>query len=262
MNHKLATAAFLTLPLLVNAAEEAPEEPVYSGSAELGFLYKSGNVNSTDVKAGIDLKYNKDQWLSLLSVDLLTKKADVKGPDDSVSFETTDKKWTVTSQTNYNFGGSSKNYLYGNLWYEDSLTNSFENQSSISAGWGRHWYKTEDASFFADIGPGYKRDVLKAFTNDVPELVPSETKSAVIVQAQALYIRQINEHVEFKQFFSAKYAPQDGQNDVYKAETTLLTKLISTLQLKFTLTYDYNTEVEPGTKNQDVQTAATIVYGF
>jgi len=109
------------------------------------------------------------------------------------------------------------------------------------------------SSFFADIGPGYKRDVLKD---------PSETKSSFIVQAQALYLRKINEHVEFKQTLSAKYAPKTGENSKYQAESSITTKLIETLQLKFSFKIDHNTEVADGTKRTDTETAVTLVYSF
>ena len=51
--------------------------PTMSGSAELGFLYKTGNTNSGDIKTGLDFRFEKDSWLSLLNIDLLIKKADI-----------------------------------------------------------------------------------------------------------------------------------------------------------------------------------------
>ena len=53
-----------------------------------------------------------------------------------------------------------------------------------------------------------------------------------------------------------------GENSIYKAETALTTKLISTLQLKFTFTVNYNTDVEDDKKNLNTQTAITLVYSF
>ncbi len=271
MNRKLAIVGLLALPLSA-FAEEAPapeEKPALTGSAELGLLYKTGNTHSGDLKTGFDLRYEQDKWLSLLDFNFLKKKSDVtgsvtipgeNGADDTTvektSFITTDQRWNITSQTNYTLEGD-KNYVYGNIWYEDNDFNSFKNQSSISTGWGRHWYKNEKASLWADIGPGYKRDVVKA-KGDVAE----HTDSALIIQAQALYLRTLNENVEFKQTFSAKYAVKSGENSIYKAESSITTKLISTLQLKFTFSVDYNSEVDEDKENTDTQTAVTLVYSF
>lgn len=255
MTHKVIAGALVGLSLIgasANAAEPA-EKPAITSSAELGMLFKTGNTKSADMKAGYDFKYEKDLWRSTFAFDLLIKKADKTGDDGEDHFETSDQKWTLESKTNYTLDKAEKSYVYGNFDYEDSRFGSFESQSSISAGWGREWYKTNVASFFADFGPGYKRDVLKD-TN--------EAKSSFIMQAQALYLRKINENVEFKQTFSAKYAPKSGENSTYKAESSITTKLIETLQLKFSFKIDHNTEVQASKKKTDTQTAITLVYSF
>jgi len=231
--------------------------PMFVGSAELGFLYKSGNTNSGDMKTGLDLRFEKGQWLSLLNVDLLLKKADITDTNGNKHFKTTDQKWTLASQTNYSIDNIEKNYVYGNIWYEENEFSSFVNQSSVSTGWGRHWYKSNNASLWGDIGPGYKRDVFKATNTE-----PQKTAQTWIVQAQALYIRKLGEHIELKQHFSAKQALKASENSIYKAKTTLTTKLISTLQLKFTFTLDYNSKVKANKENLNTQTAITLVYSF
>jgi len=262
MTNKLILAALCFSPL-VSAAEETKEEvsPI-TASAELGMLYKTGNTRSADVKTGLDIKYEKDLWRSTLAFDLLAKKTEQEVGGEE-TFETTDQKWTIASKTNYTLDSASKNYVYGDIAYEDSRFGGFENQSSISAGWGREWYKTEVASLFADIGPGYKRDITKDILDDSGVVTTqSETQSSFIIQAQAEYLRKINEHVEFKQTLSAKYAPQSGENSIYKAESSITTKLIETLALKFAVIIDHNTVVEEGTERTDTQTAMTLVYSF
>lgn len=233
-------------------------KPIVTGSAELGFLYKTGNTQSADMKTGIDLRLEKGRWLSLLNIDLLIKKADKADADTGeLHFKTTDQKWTIASQTNYSLDINEKHYIYGNIWYEESEFSSFHNQSSVSTGWGRHWYKTDEASLWGDIGPGFKRDQFRATDQE-----PTKTKESWIIQAQALYIRKLNKHVELKQYLSAKQAIKTSDNSIYKAETSITTKLISTLQLKFTFTVSYNTDIEDDKKNLDTQTAITLVYSF
>lgn len=256
MNHKIAIAALCCFPL-VSFAEDKVETSPITASAELGLLYKTGNTKSADIKTGFDVKYEEELWRSTLAFDLLIKKTEKTDANGEEHFDTSDQKWTVESKTNYTLDKTSKNYIYGDIAYEDNRFSGFENQSSISAGWGREWFKNEKASLFADIGPGYKRDVTKA--TDTAE---SETQSAFIIQAQALYLRKINEHVEFKQLLSAKYAPKSGANSKYKAETSITTKLIETLALKFSFIIDHNTEVDSGTERTDTQTAMTLVYSF
>jgi putative salt-induced outer membrane protein YdiY len=256
MNRKLVLTALCCLPLLASA-EEAAEKSSFTSSAELGMLYKTGNTKSADIKTGFDIKYEQALWRSTFAFDLLIKKTEQENSEGKDIFETTDEKWTVESKTNYTLNAENKNYVYGDIAYENNRFSSYENQSSVSAGWGRQWFKNEKASLFADIGPGYKREVTKA-----TDTTKSETNSSFIIQAQALYLRKINEHVEFKQTLSIKYAPASGENSKYKAESSITTKLIETLQLKFSFLVDHNTEVEDGQDNTDTQTAVTLVYSF
>lgn len=233
-------------------------KPTQTSSAELGFLYKSGNTQTADIKTGINFHYEDERWLSSLNIDLLIKKADKTDVDTGeLHFTTTDQKWTIAAQTNYSLDNNEKHYVYANVWYEKNQFSGFSNQSSISSGWGKHWYKTNDSSLWGDIGPGYKRDQLKAIDND-----PPKTSASWIIQVQALYIRKLNEHVELKQYLSAKKAIKRNENSIYKAETSIITKLISTLQLKFTFTVNYNTNIEDNEENLDTQTAITLVYNF
>lgn len=260
MNHKLAIVALSCAPF-ITLAEEKKEESPFKASAEFGALFKTGDTKSGDLKAGLDFDYEQGQWRSSLNFDVLVRKTEteVEQEDGSTKdeFETTDQKWTIVSQTNYTIEPNGKNYIYGNASYEDNRFSSFDNQSSISLGWGRRWFETEKATLDADIGPGYKRDVLKEADDN-----GEKTNDSLIVQAQALYKRKINEHVEFKQLLVAKYAPKDGENSTYKAESSITTKLIETLQLKFSFTLDHNTDVEEGKENTNTQTAVTLVYSF
>jgi putative salt-induced outer membrane protein YdiY len=254
MSHKLISAvlccaSFATVAVAEEAATPEVKSP-YTASAELGMLFKTGDTKSTDVKAGFDLGHELDAWKSTLQFDMLVKQTE---DEDTDKLETSDQKWTIVGQTNYTLDDKSPNYIYGNASYEDSRFGGFENQSSISAGWGRRWFEDENATLDADIGPGFKRDVLR------PD---GESKNAFIIQAQALYKRKINEHVEFKQSLVAKYSPKSGENSTYKAETSITTKLIETLQLKFSFVVDYNTEVEDDKENTNTETAMTLVYSF
>lgn len=263
INNKTTQSQATAADILSSLEEVIPTDTVESkpmliGSVELGLLYKTGNTHSADMKTGVDLRVEKDRWLSLLNLDLLIKKTDITdNRNNETHFKTTDQKWTVASQTNYNLNNIEKNYIYGTVWYEKNDFSSFINQSSISTGWGRHWYKTNKASLWGDIGPGFKRDEFRVSDND-----PIKTVTSWIMQLQALYIRKLGENVELKQYLSAKKAIKRNVNSIYQAQTSLTTKLISTLQLKFAFTLNYNTDVEDEQKNTDTQTTVTLVYSF
>ena len=260
MKSKIILPTVCLLPLISYAvtAEEAKKvKPTYTASAELGFLYKTGNTKSADIKAGLNLKHEKDKWRTEVAFNILAKKLETEDDEGNDEFETTDNKWDIVAQTNYTIGKESKNYLYGNLAYEQDKFSGFESQSSFSAGWGRNWLENETSTLFADIGPGVTHDVTRATaTND------SESSSNLIIQAQAVYTHKFNEHVQFKQYFVAKQATKSGENSIYKSETSVTAQLIDALQLKFALRVDYDTEVEAEYENTNTETSMTLIYNF
>jgi putative salt-induced outer membrane protein YdiY len=239
------------------SAEDSEKKPEYTASAELGFLYKTGNTKSADIKAGFNLQHEKDKWRSVVAFNILAKKIEQEDDAGNEEFETTDNKWDILTQTNYTIGEKDKNYLYGNLTYEQDKFSGFESQSSFSAGWGRHWYETETSSLFADVGPGVQYDATRA-----TDTKSSESNTSIIIQAQVLYTHKFNDYVQFKQYLVAKQATESGENSIYKSETSITAQLIDSLQLKFALRIDYDTEVEPEFENTNTETSMTLIYNF
>lgn len=273
MRSKIAIAALLLLPLSGQyaLAEEAvaegalvEEKPALTVSAELGLLYTTGNTKSGDIKAALNIKHEEGQWLNLLSFNALGKKTeqtDIETGEDV--YESTENKWDILAQSNYSFEDGGKNYLYANVYYDQNKFNSFEYQTSASIGLGRHWWENETSSFFTDVGPGVKYDLIRAVpATDTDPAIIEDGESAAIIQAQALYTLQVNEFVEFKQYFVAKQALESEKNSVYKSETSLTTKLIESLQFKFAVRVDYDTHVEEGFEKTNTETSVTLVYSF
>jgi putative salt-induced outer membrane protein len=232
----------------------ASEEPnAITGSSELGLLFKSGNTKSTDLKAGVDLHHSSGLWKNSLLLALLAKKAEtidaVSGEKD---FATNDQKWSMSAQSDYTINAERKDYAWGNVSYEDDRFSSFNYQSSYAAGWGKRWLETKTSWFDAEIGAGYKID----------EKLSGDQEKSVIIRLAAAYEKKLFEAVTFKQTFSANISPDSDENSKYKAISSITSKLMESLALKFSLTIDYNTEVAQGSNSTDTETALTLVYSF
>ncbi len=239
---------------------------LFTASAQLGFLYLTGNTRSADIKTGLDLRFERDLWRSFFVFDLLVKKTEIESEVSTEeirkNFETTDQKWSIASQTNYTLDAAKQNYIYGSIFYEENRFSGFDSQASVSTGWGRRWFENKEASFDADIGPGFKRDVTQVTTEEMSNGMRSQTQDTFILQAQALYIRHINEHIEFKQLFVVKHAIETGQNSIYKAESSITSKLIDSLQLKINFVIDYNSKVDDDKENLNTETSVVLIYSF
>ena len=241
---------------------------LFTASAELGFLYLTGNTRSADIKTGVNLRFERDLWRTTFKFDLLVKKTETEneiGTDTgefSNDFETTDHKWSLDSQTNYTLDAINQNYIYGSLFYQEDRFSGFDSQASISTGWGRRWLENKEASLDADIGPGFKRDITQVTPEETAMGIGSKTQDSLILQAQALYIRKINEHIEFQQLFVVKHAIERGQNSIYKAESSITSKLMYSLQLKLNFVIDYNSKVDSDKENLNTETSAVLIYSF
>ena len=239
---------------------------LFTASAQLGILYLTGNTRSADIKTGLDLRFERGLWRSFFVFDLLVKKTEIekKTSTDEIdkNFETTDQKWSISSQTNYTLDAAKQNYIYGSVFYEENRFSGFDSQASMSGGWGRRWFESKEASFDADVGPGFKRDVTQVTPEEIATGMTSKTQDTLILQAQALYIRKINEHIEFKQLFVVKHAIEVGQNSIYKAESSITSRLIDSLQLKLNFVIDYNSKVDDDKNNLNTETSAVLIYSF
>ena len=262
MKSKIAAAALLVLPFTGQyalAEEAVVEESAFTISTELGFLFTTGNTKTGDLKAALNIQYEKGQWLHVLAFNALAKKVESENTDGKDVFESTENKWDIVGQTNYSLDEDGKNYLYANVYYQQDKFSSFLYQTSGSIGWGRQLIDTETTTFFADIGPGVKYDVIR---EDLKAGTIEYSETAPIVQAQALFTHQVNDFVEFKQYLVAKQTVQSGKNSIYKSETSLTTKLNDSLQFKVALRIDYDTHVDEGFENTNTETTATLVYEF
>jgi putative salt-induced outer membrane protein YdiY len=239
---------------------------LFTASAQLGILYLTGNTRSADIKTGLDLRFQRGLWRSFFVFDLLVKKTEIENENSKdeidTSFDTTDQKWSVSSQTNYTLDATKQNYVYGSVFYEEDRFSGFYSQASISTGWGRRWFESKQASFDADVGPGFKRDITQVTAEEIASGIISKTQDTLILQAQALYIRKINEHIEFKQLLVVKHAIEAGQNSIYKAESSITSKLIDSLQLKLNFVIDYNSKVDDDKENLNTEVSAVLIYSF
>ena len=237
---------------------------LFTASAQLGFLYLTGNTRSADIKTGLDLRFERDLWRSFFVFDLLLKKTEKEVGEEVIekAFETTEQKWSVVSQTNYTLDPVEQNYVYGSAFYEENRFSGFDSQASMSFGWGRRWFENKQSSFDADVGPGFKRDVTQVTPEEAAEGITSQTQDTLILQAQALYIRKLNEHIEFKQLMVVKHAIEKGQNSIYKAESSITSRLIDSLQLKVNFIIDYNSKVDTDKENLNTETSVVLIYSF
>ncbi|WNC69708.1 DUF481 domain-containing protein [Thalassotalea nanhaiensis] len=228
-----------------------------SGAVEVGAFFNTGD---NDYAIGIvksDLNHEVGKMRTNWKMEFFGRKSESEDEDGEKRYETTDQKWGSSLQSNYTLEEGGKNYLFGYGSYKTDRFNGFDYQASTAAGWGRRWYESDTAFFDAEVGPGFKVDEI-AETDDHN----NETEKAIIIRAAATYERSFFDTMQFKQVLSAEYTPKSGENSKYRSESSITTKLIESLALKFAFSVDHNTEVEDDISNTRTETSLTLVYSI
>lgn len=229
-----------------------------TGSVEIGAFFNTGDNDYAIGKAKADLVHEVGKLRSNWILDLFGRRSEEEDSETGKKeYVTTDQKWAMSMQSNYTLEEGGNNYIFGFGSYESDRFNGFDYQTSVAGGWGRRWYETDDAFFDAEMGPGFKVDEV-AQTDEHN----NETQKSTIIRTAATYERRFFETMEFKQTLSAEYAPKAGENSKYKSVSSITTKLIESLALKFAFTVDHNTEVEGDISNTRTETSLTLVYSI
>ncbi|NMP14825.1 DUF481 domain-containing protein [Thalassotalea sp. Y01] len=229
-----------------------------TGSVEVGAFFNTSDNDYFIAKARSDLNHEVGKLRTNWILDVFGRKSEVE--DDVTGkkrYETTDQKWLTSLQSNYTLEEGGRNYLFGYGSYEADRFNGFDYQAAVAAGWGRRWYETDIAYFDAEIGPGFKVDEI-AETDDHN----NRTETSTIVRTAATYERRIYQTMEFKQTLSAEIATKTGENSKLKSVSSVTTKLIESLALKFAFTVDHNTNVDGDIEKTRTETSLTLVYSI
>ncbi|WP_371377763.1 YdiY family protein [Thalassotalea aquiviva] len=229
----------------------------FSGALEVGAFFNTGDNNSALAKTRADLVHEIGKMRNNYLLDFYARKSEQEEENGDKIYVTTDQKWSTALQSNYVLEDGGKNYVFGFLGYEDDRFNGFDYQSSLAAGWGRRWLETNTSYFDAEIGPGLKVDAIKE-----TDTISAETQKAVIIRAATTYEQNLFDSIQFKQTFSVEMAPKSGENSKFKSISSVTTKLIESLALKFSFYVDHNTEVEGDADNTRTETSLTLVYSI
>ena len=228
-------AALLITPLTAMAAEDS----AWSGGAELGTIFTSGNTDTQSINGNFNAKHTGDVWDSMVKLEALTSKE-----DDVTSKE----KYSVFTQFDRNF--TERSYLAIVAQQERARFSGYTYQTSASVNYGYRAIKQDNMQLDLEAGPGFRRDKLKE--ND-------EIEEGAIARLALNYSWTISEGVKFIEIFSAEMG---SDQSVYKSETGLQSQLSGSLATKLTYKVKYVEEVPAETENTDSEFGVTLVYSF
>jgi putative salt-induced outer membrane protein len=239
LKQKMLALALLSAASLNQAHAAEDQDPKgMTGRAEFGMVLTSGNSDSSTMNGKFSLTNDTEQWLHVASLDLL------RAESESVK---TAEHYVLNAKSNYKL--QDDQFLFVGLNHDVDKFSGFDYQTSITAGYGRKLYDTEQYKLSLEIGPGYRISKLKA---------GGDNNEAI------LHLGAISKYI----INPASYLDGTLVIDTGSSQTiTVLAlgyvnSLSSSLALKVGYNLKHSSDVPAGTNKSDSITSISLIYSF
>ena len=237
---KVFAGVFMSACTLHAAAEEkaAPPPGTWTGEAELGLLYTSGNTESDTVNGKAKIGTEIEKWRHAAEVSAL-KSSDQTG--------TTAQRYEAKGQSDYKF--AEKEYFFGLLTYEDDRFSGYDYRATVAAGYGRRVYNNNDMTLDLEVGPGLRHY----------KITNGKSDSEFLARGAAKYVWAITKTSKFTEDLTVE---SSSDATISKSVTALSSKINGDLAMKLSYTIKHTSDVPPGIEKTDTETAITLVYSY
>lgn len=227
-----------------------PADPLgWNTSAELGAISTSGNTVGTSVTGKVDAKQETNKWSNEFILAGYFKDEEVTGDDGEKTRERSAQRYSLSAKAGYKLLHDDHGKLFALATHVDDRFGAYTRYSTIGVGYGTQTYKSDTHSLDVEIGPGYFRGVRSE----------GDTESGMTIRGAANLKWKLSDSAQFRQNISV----ERGTSNIHSiAETALLTKINSTMQMKAAYSIRNDTSVPADKKNTDTQTSVTLVYSF
>lgn len=233
-------AVLLVLPTLALAAgEEDTAAGAWSGRGALGYTSTSGNTDSENLNANLQVSREKDLWKHSLTLEIIQAETENEKSADS---------WTLLERSQYRL--SEKSYGFGQLRYQEDEFSGYEYQGTAVVGVGSRFIETDTQLLDLSVGAGYRR---------AKESDSGDTQDGPIVSSDLRYEYKLSESATLSEVALI----EAGEDNTYlQSETALLSSISGNLSSKISYLVKHNTEVPDDVEKTDKIISISLVYDF
>jgi len=229
--------AILAAAAAVLAATPIGARAEWSGKAELGGSFATGNSDNQSANAAFSVTLKADPWQHELGFT---------GNYGNDGDETTAQRWEVREQSNYDF--TPKAYWFGAGRYDDDRFSAYDYQASLATGLGYKFFDSDDLKLWLQGGPGYR--VSK-------ERETGDTVDGVIFRGNFGYEQKFTANTKLVE----RFLIEAGSDNTYLQNDIGLEVMMSgSLGLRLAYEVRYNTDVPPGIEKTDTLTTIGLMY--
>jgi putative salt-induced outer membrane protein len=264
-----ASALLLALPIVAHAdndstktdakKDDKPKEG-WTGSGELGFAKSSGNSESENLNAKLNVKYEDTTWKDVFFLEGLRSKSEVGTSTiqngqivTTNSYDLTANRYDLGASSGYKF--DERSYIVGAVRYDHDQFSGYDYQTTGSIGYGNQLLKNERTELSVEIGPGYK---------ELQPLAPvgqakPDSESEVVGRGQIHYKTKLTDTTSFEDTLLVE---SGASNTFAQNDAGLAVKVYNNLALKLGYQLRYNSDVVAPLKTTDQLLTTTLVYSF
>jgi putative salt-induced outer membrane protein len=229
--------ASLALVGMAGFAASSSARADWSGKAELGGSFATGNSDNQSVNAAFVVKNAYDQWRHELGFS---------GNYGNDGDQTTAQRWEVRGQSNYDF--TPKAYWFGAGRYDDDRFSAYDYQASLATGLGYKFFDTDKTKFWVQGGPGYRYS---------KERDTGDTVDGIIFRGDMGLEQQLTGNTKVVE----RFLVEAGADNTYLQNNLGLEVMMSgALGLRVGYEVRYNTDVPPGVDKTDTLTTIGLLY--
>lgn len=209
----------------------------WTGKAEVGASFASGNSENESANAAAEVKYARDKWGHTLGF------AGNYGSDGGA---TTAQRWEVRGQSDYKF--TDRAYWFGAGRYEDDRFSTYDFQSSLATGLGYKLIDEERTKLWVQGGPGYRYAEYRA---------TGESEDGLIFRGDLGFEHQLTETTKIVD----RFLIETGSDNTYiQNDLGLEVTIKGSLGLRVGYQVRHNTDVTPGLEKTDTLTTLGLIY--
>lgn len=220
-------------------AQSAPTNTGWSGSGEFGLVKTTGNTETESLILGLEFIKEQDKWRHRAAANVLS--ADDKGVTNA-------KRYGFEWQTDYKL--DDKSWILGAFRYESDEFSAFDNQQTLTLGYGRNLIDNAVNKLVGEIGIGYRDSELAA---------TGISNSEAIFRGVLDYTHQLTDNSEF----TNRLLVESGSDNTFIQNLAgLSVSMNDKFALKIGFEYRNNSDVPPGVDATDTITSANLVFKF
>ena len=239
----VAGAFFLVAPVSAAAGEGLLGG--WQGSVFAGYNQSKGNTNKSvaNLQLGMDKKSGRYAYLFQGNMSYSETNDSMDG-----------QKWDALGRFSFDFGKENKWYNFYQLLIDHDYFADIDYRMTPSVGVGYHIAASEDWTWDADAGLGYRVE-----------------RHRINKAADDEYLTAIAHMFMKKRVFDRAYVSEDitvypglesGSAATLRSETVFSNPLTETMDMEIKYILDYNTEPAAGKKKTDTQIVAGLKYKF